>query len=216
MNPPSSSPLRLSARWGLLPALFLGIVATVSAQPAKLSVDATQAVRTVDERVFGLNAVMWDSQTATAQTLALVQVAGIRSLRLPGGGMSDDYNWATHTQVSTANNWPEGFNYFVPLITTINPQVFVTVNYGSGTPQEAAAWVAYANADSALPGTAADVNLGVDSNGVDWKTAGHWSALRAASPLAVDDGQNFLRLNRSAPFALKYWEVGNECYGTWE
>jgi len=30
------------------------------------------------------------------------------------------------------------------------------------------------------------------------------------------DGKNFLRRARPAPFALKYWEVGNECYGTWE
>jgi len=53
----------------------------------------------VDERVFGLNAVLWDSQTSSAQTLALVEAAGIRALRIPGGGMSDDYNWANHTQV---------------------------------------------------------------------------------------------------------------------
>ncbi len=216
MNPPTSSPIRLPARWSLPPAIGLLLTAAISAQTVNLTVDTTQAVRTVDERVFGLNAVLWDSQTASAETLALVQAAGIHSLRIPGGGMSDDYNWANHTQVSTANAWPEGFNYFVPLITSLNPQTFVTVNYGSGTPQEAAAWVAYANADAALQGSAADVNLGSDANGFDWRTAGYWSALRASSPLATDDGRNFLRLNRPAPFGLRYWEVGNECYGTWE
>ena len=84
------------------------------------------------------------------------------------------------------------------------------------TPEMAAAWVAYANAGSTLLGTGADVTLGVDSAGTDWKTAGYWSALRAAAPLGLDDGRNFLRLNHAAPFAYKYWEVGNECYGSWE
>ena len=35
-------------------------------------------------------------------------------------------------------------------------------------------------------------------------------------PLAVDDGYNFLRASHSAPFGIKYWELGNECYGTWK
>ena len=51
---------------------------------------------------------------------------------------------------------------------------------------------------------------------MDWKTAGYWSSLRAAAPLATDDGRNFLRVSRSSPFGIKYWEIGNECYGSWE
>ena len=36
--------------------------------------------------------------------------------------------------------------------------------------------------------------IGTDSMGRDWKTAGYWAGLRASSPLAKDDGLNFLRL----------------------
>jgi hypothetical protein len=50
----------------------------------------------------------------------------------------------------------------------------------------------------------------------DWKTAGYWAGLRAATPLATNDGLNFLRLGRAAPFAFHYFEVGNEEYGSWE
>jgi hypothetical protein len=50
----------------------------------------------------------------------------------------------------------------------------------------------------------------------DWQTARTWASLRAATPLATDDGMNFLRLGRSTPFAFKYWEIGNENYGSWE
>ena len=52
---------------------------------------------------------------------------------------------------------------------------------------------------------------------VNWQTVGYWASLRAAKPLATDDGYNFLRIDHSAPFAtIKYWEVGNEEYGSRE
>jgi sugar lactone lactonase YvrE len=189
----------------LIPVLALPI--QVSAQSASLSVNAAQTVRTVDERVFGVNAVTWDWQTANAQTITLLQSAGIRIFRIPGGSAADGFHWKTDNAGSV---W--GMSAFSQLISGVNAQAFVTVNYGSGTPQEAAAWVAYAN----LQGTVADVSLGVDSNNTDWHTAGYWSALRASAPLATDDGLNYMRLNHPAPFALKYWEIGNECYGSWE
>jgi hypothetical protein len=186
-----------------------------------VSIDATHAVRTVDNRVFGLNTVIWDPQTASAQTLTLMQAADVRVIRLPGGSLSDAYDWSTNRGYASPGvlntwRWSSGFDKFSQIVTGLNCQAFVTVNYGSGTPEQAAAWVAYANASSTLAGTASDVTLGVDANGTDWKTAGYWSALRAASPLATDDDRNFLRLGRATPFGLKYWEIGNECYGSWE
>ncbi|MEO8352456.1 MAG: hypothetical protein ABI680_12040, partial [Chthoniobacteraceae bacterium] len=60
------------------------------------------------------------------------------------------------------------------------------------------------------------VVIGVDSKGRDWQTAGYWAGLRAASPLGSNDGYNFLRVSRPAPFGFRYWEVGNESYGSWE
>ena len=93
-----------------------------------------------------------------------------------------------------------------------------------GQPQEAAAWVAYANADPSIYGTANDVTLGVDQQGNDWKTAGYWAKLRASTPAqyqtwATADGvynpQNcFLAINRTASAGIKYWEIGNETFGT--
>ncbi|MGH7976442.1 MAG: hypothetical protein ACREC8_07245, partial [Limisphaerales bacterium] len=90
-------------------------------------------------------------------------------------------------------------------------QAIITVNYGTGTPQEAAAWVAYCNA-----ATFSSVSIGVDAKGTNWQTAGYWASLRASAPLGPDDGKNFLRISRTAPLNFKYWEIGNECYGSWE
>jgi hypothetical protein len=71
--------------------------------------------------------------------------------------------------------------------------------------------VAYLNAP-----TTSTTPLGTDAAGVNWQTAGYWASLRAASPLAVDDGRNFLRISRPAPLGFKYFEIGNEVFGGWE
>ena len=124
------------------------------------------------------------------------------------------------------------FGSFAQLLASGQFQALITINYGSGLkygsaghtnlvvpttnaePPEAAAWVAYANANTNIFGTTNDVALGVDSQGNDWKTAGYWARLRAAATLGVDDGYNFLRLGRAAPFGIKHWEIGNETFGT--
>ncbi len=217
---------RRTAGFGLVRAVLLASALAFGGQAraVNLSVDATRTVRTVDERVFGVNMVIWDQAGSTAQTISLLQTAGLRTLRFPGGSLSDTYVWSANKSYDTTTgqlntwSWFTSFPQFCSVVTGLNPppQAFITANYGSGTPQMAAAWVAYANASATLAGTGSDVMLGVDSRGTDWKTAGYWSALRAAAPLAADDGLNFLRLGRSSPFGLKYWEIGNECYGTWE
>ncbi len=129
------------------------------------------------------------------------------------------------------------FGNFVRLLQATGTTGMITVNYGSsvadanatrsngtqgggtvfpascsepntsGQPQEAAAWVAYANGSPANTQT-----IGVDAVGFDWKTVGFWAGLRAATPLAVDDGYNFLRLGLAQPVGVKYWEIGNEEY----
>ena len=198
---------------------LLALPLAVRAQSVTVNVNAGAAVRTVDERVFGLNAVMWDPEAGSAQTVTMLQAAGIRAIRVPGGSLSDEYHWNLNRSLNRDNppqnhpwTWASGFNKFAGLITGLDAQAFVTVNYGSGTPEEAAAWVAYANA-ATNSGTA----IGTDAKGTDWKTAGTWATLRAAGALATDDGMNFLRVGRTAAYGVKYWEIGNECYGApWE
>lgn len=199
----------------LIPLAFLAVL-RLSAQTATLSIDASQIVRTVDERVFGLNATMWDGNAGTTQTVNLLNAAGVRAIRIPGGSASDEYHWRLNKSLSNTWNWASGMNNFANLITGLNAQAFVTVNYGTGTPEEAAAWVAYANSSASLLGTASDVTLGNDSASYNWQTASYWSNLRNSAKLGTDDGMNFLRVSRSSTYALKNWEIGNECYGSWE
>jgi hypothetical protein len=133
------------------------LVAAPAPALVHLGVDAGQALRTVDARQFGLNTATWDPSLSSSTTLPLLQQIGCLALRWPGGSSSDQYNWATD---------PTGNSTFMFIATNLGAQVFTTVNYGTGTPGQAAAWV--------------------------------------------------LSANKTNNCGFKYWEVGNECYGTWE
>ena len=132
------------------------------------------------------------------------------------------------------------FGNFVKLLDATNSKTVITLNTASamkydsatklgvpthnGQPQEAAAWVAYANADAAIYDTPDDVDLGVDAEGNDWKTAGYWARLRASTAAefqtwATADGvydsrNSFLAIDRDTPVGIEYWEIGNETFGT--
>jgi hypothetical protein len=187
------------------------LVAAPAPALAHLSFNATQAVRSVDARWAGVNTAMWDGNFDTPDTISLLQEMGTRALRCMGGSLSDEYHWVTGESIGNTWAWPTSFANLAHVATNIGAQVITTVNYGTGSTNEAAAWVAYANGSTTnlLP-------LGVDQFGMGWICVGYWASLRAAAPLAQDDGRNFLRISRSAPLGFKYWEIGNECYGTWE
>ncbi len=201
----------------VLPVYYVDDIALLAAPPPNpiiLGVNAGSATRAVDGRIFGLNTAVWDGQLTTAATATLLGAIQTKALRYPGGSTSDAYSWQTDRSVAPSNSsftWAGSFSSFAQLAGTVGAQAYLTVNYGSGTPQEAAAWVAYANGSAS--NTAA---LGIDAKGVNWQTAGYWAAMRGAAPLANDDGYNFLRVSHPAPYAFKYWEVGNENYGNWE
>jgi hypothetical protein len=196
------------------PAFYLdNIQLSSAAAPAvtQLAVNAGQSIRTADARWFGMNVAMWDSALDTPQSIASLAAMGAQALRWPGGSDSDLYHWVEDQSVGNSYTWPTSQANFIQVITNVNAETMTTVNYGTGTPQEAAAWVAYCNAatNSAVP-------LGTDQYGINWQTAGFWASLRASAPKATDDGTNFLRISRTAPLGFKYWEIGNEVYGSWE
>src|ERR1041385_8318790 len=153
---------RLTIQWygGTASTFYLDdiqLTAKTAPSPVHLGVDANEVIRAVDGRWFGVNTATWDGNLGNAATLTLLQEMGTLALRFPGGSTSDAYHWASD---STGNS---RFRFNA---TNIGAQVFITVNYGSGSSNEAAAWVRSCN---------------------------------------ITNHCNF-----------KYWEIGNECYGTWE
>jgi alpha-L-arabinofuranosidase len=176
-----------------------------------IGVDAGQKLRAADARWFGLNTAIWDGYFDTTYTSNALKELGTQILRCPGGSLSDQYNWTLNTTVTNTWTWSTSFGNFVHVATNAGVQAIITVNYGTGTSNEAAAWVAYANA-----ATTDSHGLGTDQYGANWLNSGYWASLRAAAPQGNNDPKDFLRLSRTAPFGFKYWEVGNENYGTWE
>jgi hypothetical protein len=193
----------------------------VSALPAPLSatVNAGSVVGPVSTNMLGVNLTWWDDKLTTSQTQQMVQAAGLDAFRFPGGSSSDDFhfNVAANYGDPVAVTIPQ----FAQFIETRGGVGLVTLDYGSGSPQEAAAELAYLEGsptDTTVIGNGLEWN---DSTGawqqVNWQTVGYWASLRAATPLPTDDGYNFLRINHPNPFSgIQYWEVGNEEYGGWE
>ena len=183
---------------------------------ATVTVNASQVVRAVNTQLLGVNVAWYDSNLNTSQTRQMVQAAGLAMFRFPGGSSSDDF----HFNAPPTYNGEGTDASMASFIASVNGVGLATIDYGSGSPQEAAAFLAYLEAPV---GNTTPIGSGQEWNDstntwqtVNWQTAGHWASLRAAAPLAQDDGLNFLRLNHPAPFNIQYWEVGNEEYGSWE
>src|SRR5262249_50464254 len=108
-----------------------------------VAIDVKKRIRRVDPRTFGLNTAIWDGVFATADTAGLLAELDIQALRFPGGSLSDEYHWKTNS-TDAVSSWQTSFDAFASIAQPARAQVFITVNYGSGTPEEAADWVRYA------------------------------------------------------------------------
>ncbi len=106
---------------------------------------------------LGVNVAAWDSlseQVDASSLTGLLQSAGLGLIRYPGGSWADEYDWSDNTDSShctgaataacTAAD-PLDFGEVSAQARSAGASSFVTVNYGSGTPSEAAAWVTRAS-----------------------------------------------------------------------
>lgn len=111
----------------------------------QVAIDTTAYVRPLSSQHFGLNTAIWDH--SLSQDAANFQDLGVLTLRFPGGSLSDAYHWQTNmTQDQSWNGpWFSDYLEFAKLVQALNARAMITVNYGSGTPDEAAAWVQDAN-----------------------------------------------------------------------
>jgi alpha-L-arabinofuranosidase len=66
-------------------------------------------------------------------------------MRYPGGSFADIYHWQNNTAEGGYVAPNTDFDTFMGTVRTAGTQPIITVDYGSGTPDEAASWVRYAN-----------------------------------------------------------------------
>jgi len=112
----------------------------VTPSPVRMQIDAGQTLRPADNRWFGLNTAIWDGDLDTPATVNELAELGTRILRFPGGSAADDYHWAGDAS----------FAHYAQVATNLGAQAMITVNYGTGTSNEAAAWVKCANVTNHL------------------------------------------------------------------
>nr|AQQ75250.1 GH51 CBM2 [uncultured bacterium] len=134
----------------LLALTALHVPAAHAAEPAEpdpvaVTVNARAGLAVVPETGIGANHAIWDSRLGSDETADLLKDAGIQLLRYPGGSYSDIYHWETHTAPGGYVAPNTDFDTFIRGARRTGAQVMVTANYGTGTAEEAANWVRYAN-----------------------------------------------------------------------
>jgi alpha-N-arabinofuranosidase len=167
------SVVRLMVCMGLLLAPSLRLVAT---ETAHLSIDASKTGAKIDRNIFGqfaenlghgLYEGIWvgpDSPIPNTRGIRNDVVAALRDIKVPnvrwpGGCFADQYHWRKgigprDQRPATVNSaWGDvidtnafGTDEFMDFIQQIGSTPYVSINVGSGTPEEAAEWLEYMTA----------------------------------------------------------------------
>jgi alpha-N-arabinofuranosidase len=138
-----------------------------------LSIDATKPGAKIDRNIFGQFAEhlghgiydgLWVGPRSTIPNTRGIRndvVAALKALRIPnvrwpGGCFADEYHWrngigsSSRRTVTLNPNWggviePNtfGVHEFMDFVEQIGSEVYLSINVGSGTPQEAVEWLEY-------------------------------------------------------------------------
>jgi alpha-L-arabinofuranosidase len=97
--------------------------------------------------IFGINAALWDGDLLSArgaktQTADYVKRVNHGIIRYPGGLRADDDHWK---EILDNKDWMVDTDEFLEWLKKTGANAMFTVNFGSGTAEEAAAWVKHTN-----------------------------------------------------------------------
>lgn len=161
---------------GLVPAEATPQAPVADSAPIAVSVDASQPGAKVDRHLFGQFAEhlgkgiyegVWvgpDSPIPNTRGIRNDVVAALKAIKVPnvrwpGGCFADEYHWRKGVgppekrPVTLNPNWggvtePNTFgtHEFLDFVEQIDSEAYLSINVGSGTPQEAAEWLEYLTA----------------------------------------------------------------------
>ncbi|NLO23854.1 MAG: carbohydrate-binding protein [Fibrobacter sp.] len=97
--------------------------------------------------IFGINAALWDgdllhARDSKVQTADFVKRINHGIIRYPGGLRADDDHWK---EILDNKDWMVDTDEFLEWLKKTGAEAMFTANFGSGTAQEAAAWVKHTN-----------------------------------------------------------------------
>jgi len=96
----------------------------------------------IKDGLFGINAALWDGDLLKPATVEYVKKVNHSVIRYPGGLRADEDHWK---EVLDKKDWMVDTDEFLEFCKNTNTTPMVTVNFGTGTPEEAAEWVRYMN-----------------------------------------------------------------------
>jgi alpha-N-arabinofuranosidase len=146
---------------------------TIAQERVEIVVDASKGGPKIDRNIFGQFAEhlghgiyegLWvgpespipNTRGIRNDVVAALKALKVPNVRWPGGCFADEYHWkngigpAKSRAVTLNPNWggvvePNTFgtHEFMDFLEQIGAEIFLSVNVGSGTPQEAADWLEY-------------------------------------------------------------------------
>src|SRR5579859_4799257 len=129
--------------------LFSPLERAAAASSARATINASQSLGTFTNTSEGINTAVWNGNILDSAAITSLKNANVKTMRYPGGSTSDVYHWQSNTTVPGQSyaDPSNTFDAFMGVVQALGSgaQPIITVNYGSGTPQEAAGWVQYAN-----------------------------------------------------------------------
>jgi hypothetical protein len=150
--------------------------APVRAVETTVDVDVRAGLATVPATAYGVNHAIWDAQLGTPAVSDLLRDAGVSMVRYPGGSYGDIYHWQTHTAPGGYVAPDTDFDTFMAGARRTGAEPMIIANYGTGTAQEAADWVRYANITKgyhATYWTIGNENYGNGHYGTAWEADDH-------------------------------------------
>jgi alpha-N-arabinofuranosidase len=146
-----------------------------AAQKVQLSIDAAKTGAKIDRNIFGqfaehlghgvyegiwvgANSKIPNTRGIRNDVVAALKEIKVPNVRWPGGCFADEYHWrkgiGAQRTVTLNPNWggvtdPNTFgtSEYMDFLSQIGAEAYVSVNVGSGTPQEAAEWLEYLTTD---------------------------------------------------------------------
>ncbi|WP_328475909.1 cellulose binding domain-containing protein [Actinoplanes sp. NBC_00393] len=162
----------------LLTGVVLAPSGVQAAAPAttRVDVDVRAGLATVGDVALGVNHAIWDKELGTTAVSDLLKDAGVQMLRYPGGSYADIYHWRDHTAPGGYVAPNTDFDTFMAGAQRTGAEPMIIANYGTGTAQEAADWVEYANVTKDYDvtyWTIGNENYGNGHYGANWEADEH-------------------------------------------
>jgi Cellulose binding domain/Fibronectin type III domain len=158
-----------------------------------VTVNTTAGLGTIPASAIGLNTAVYDGYMNDTAIPGLIKAAGINAMRYPGGSYSDIYNWQTQTAAAGGYVAPNtSFSNFMSTANAAGAAPIVTVNYGTGTPSLAAAWVsnALSNGDNVKYWEVGNEVYGNGTYNANWEADSHCHTSPGGSPVTIGSEPN--------------------------